>query len=111
MAMTPTEKAIELAKAKAFSLWVKNVIGEEPLLYIYDDFIEVKFTEEQQQKMIAWLDTQVGGMFQKEKAPATLKINFNDVLIPWSTRYMLPAMIGVFALGYISRSIIGTRTR
>lgn len=96
--------ALNLAKAKAFSIMVKNMIGEEPSVS-YDNttgIVRVNFTEEQQRKMIAWLDSQVFKSFEPD-SDAQLQIGFGQVLFPWAMRYVIPTAAIVFFAGYFTQ--------
>lgn len=101
MAVTP----LTLAKAEAFRIWVKSIIGEKPQLNVYEDYVEVDFTDEQRNKMITYLDKQVARTYRpSDEPPPDLQIRFGKVLVPWSIKYMAPAMLGIFALGYIANT-------
>jgi len=97
MAINP----VDVAKAKAFSLFVKNIIGEEPTMLVTDNRVEITFSEDQKNKLISWLDQQVGGVFGK-KQESGLFINFGDVLFPWAIRYIVPTAGAVFVTGYLT---------
>lgn len=100
----------DIAKAKAFALWVESQIGSSPEVYIGPEFVEVRFTETQRNALIRWLDKQLWGVFeQKEDSP--VKINFGSVLFPWGLRYVIPAALLIFAAGYASKGFQGLRAR
>lgn len=94
---------VDVAKAKAFSLWVKNVIGEEPQIITSDEgYVEVNFTPEQREALMHWLDSQVSQMWTPG-TPHGLKINFGQVLFPWALRYVIPTAGAVFLAGYLTQ--------
>ena len=97
------------AKAKAFTLWIKNIIGEEPEIYVYDGNVEIRYTDLQKRKMQSWLDDQIGGILDIEKEPKALNLNLGEILAPWSFKYMIPAMGAVFSLGYVTKSLLRSR--
>lgn len=97
-------RTLDIAKAQAFSLWVKSVIGEKPMVSIERDHVAVEFTQEQKNKLIAWLDRQlIGSMTAEENQDVTLRLNFGGVLFPWAMRYVLPAAAVVFIMGYATK--------
>ena len=105
-------------KAKAFTLWIKQTIGEEPdivrkVAQLPDgsqhEYLNVEFTESQRLDMIRWMDGQLGGFLQSDKEPGDLQIDFGGVLVPWSMRYVIPLSLGLLAVGYVGRSLIGRR--
>jgi len=97
------------AKAKAFTLWIKNIIGEEPEIYVAEGRVEVRYTDLQKRKIQSWLDDQIGGILDIEKEPKLLELNLGEILAPWSFKYMIPAMGAVFSLGYIAKSLLKPR--
>lgn len=103
MAVSP----FTLAKAKAISLGIRGMIGEEPAIITYDDYVEIDFTEEQRRKLIAYFDTHVQKLFRGGPTDAPeLQVRFGKVLIPWGVRYLAPVMFGVFAMGFMSRAVL-----
>jgi len=106
--------AVNLAKAKAFTLWVKNTIGSEPSIFTTDEPglppIQIKYTPEQREALIKWLDGQVFSALQPGKPPADLELNFGDVLTPWALRYIVPSAGAVFAAGYLTKGFRNLKT-
>lgn len=103
MAVSP----ITLAKAKAIQIGIRNMIGEEPALSVYDTFAEIDFTEEQARKFREYLDSHVRKLFRdRAVTPPELQIRFGKVLIPWGVSYLLPVLVASFAAGFMSNTII-----
>ena len=101
MAVSP----MTLVKAEAFRTWIKSLIGEKPELVVYQDYAEIKWTDEQRAKLMALLDDRVKRLFRpSDQAAPELQIRFGKVLVPWSVRYIVPAALGVFALGAMTNA-------
>lgn len=93
----------DVAKAKAFTLWVKNIIGSEPQIITSDQgYVQVNFSAEQRQLLMQWLDRQISALWQ-QRDPSGLQINFGQVLFPWALRYVLPTAGAVFLAGYLTK--------
>lgn len=97
-----------IAKAEAFSFFVRNITGTDPKLVISTepDIVRVELTEQQKQIMIRWLDKQVINAFTGQE-PGELDIDFGGVLVPWALRYLIPATALIFFGGYLSKGIKG----
>lgn len=100
---------LTLAKAKAFTLWIRGITGTEPTILVYEhpeknmQVVRVDFTSEQKQQMINWLDRQALSFFTPESVEESdLNINFGGVLLPWSLRYLLPTGLAIFMLGRLT---------
>lgn len=104
MAVTP----LTWVKAKALTAWVKSAIGEEPTIRQYgNEYLEVDFTQAQQDKLKAYLNSQVVGLFSdKTKEPPDLQVRFGKVLVPWATAYLAPVFAGVFGMGWMARAFL-----
>ncbi len=99
---------LDVLKAEGIAAGIKAMIGTKPeIRAVGDQYLEIVFTEEQRAKMINYLDQRVGGLFDKtpQAAPA-IQIQWGDVLIPWSIKYLAPAFIGIFALGFLSNAVL-----
>lgn len=100
----------DIGKAKAFALWVKSAIGEEPGIFINDDpdLVEIQWSVDQRDKMIAFLDKQVW-----DRQPSVVHLNIDKVLLPWALRYLVPGAAATFVAGMASKGIhsIGKRFR
>lgn len=101
----------EIAKAKAFAMWVKNTIGSEPTVFVSKDpdRVEVQFSEQQRDQMISWLDRQ---LWQRDP-DATLDLGMSAILVPWALRYLVPGAAATFVAGYSMKGIrnLGKRFR
>lgn len=104
MAVTP----VTWIKAKALTAWVKSAIGQEPTIQQFgNEYLEIDFTPEQQQLLRDYFNRQVRGLFADKTAEAPdLQVRFGKVLIPWATQYLAPIFAGVFAMGWMGRTII-----
>jgi hypothetical protein len=109
MAYTP----LDMLKAKALAEGIKAMIGSAPTIeYVGDQYIEIVFTEAQRQQLIAYLDQRVGRAFSAEpQAAPTIQIAWGDVLIPWSIKYLAPAMVALFGLGFMTNAILFSKGR
>lgn len=97
--MTELQRIAAVGKAKAFSLWVRSIIGSEPIVSVNPEYVAVEFTPEQRMLMVEYLDQQVGSMLTAGEN-GDLRIAFGDILVPWSMRYMVPLFAGLVLLGY-----------
>lgn len=104
-----------ILKAEAFATWVERTIGSRPRIVEKiatlptgeeHEYIDIVFSPEQRQQLIRWLDDQLGGALQTDRPPQDIQINLGGVLLPWSMRYLLPAGVGLFGLGWIGRGVI-----
>lgn len=93
----------DIALAKAYTTWIKNQIGSEPTLYVSSDpdYIEVRYSPEERELLIQWLDSQVVKALQPRQ-PGDMRLNFGDVLLPWALRYMVPTVGAIFLAGYLT---------
>jgi len=105
--------ALDFAKAKAFTMWVKNIIGSEPaIINVNDQFLEIDFTEAEITAMKKWLDNQVGGLLKPRPvnvAPPTVQIKLGKIIVPWSVQYLFPIIAGVFGIGYLTGNFLTRR--
>jgi len=99
-----------IAKATAFVSWVEAVTGSRPeiarrAVELADgsihEYIEVVFNDQQKSALIAYLDNSVGGMFDTQRPPTDLQLNLGEVIIPWSSRYLIPAFLAAAGIGFI----------
>jgi len=98
------------AKTKAFQLWIKSIIGEEPAAIEYADHIEIDFTPAQVQKFKDYLHGQVRGSFvPTDKPPPDVQIRFGKVLIPWSIETLAPLLAGSYGLGWLSKALLSKK--
>lgn len=109
MTLTPTEKLAAFAKANAFAISMHKITGHKPLVTDYGEYVEVSFPDDVRSGTIEYLDRTVSGIFQKLFKPVPtdeelpdVQIRFGEVIIPWSIRYLAPAMVGLLALGYFA---------
>jgi hypothetical protein len=96
---------INIAKAKAYAIMVKNMIGEEPQIIIDQNTgqVKVNHTAEQREKMIAWLDRQIFRSIDTGANEQDLQIGFGQVLFPWAMRYVIPTAAAIFVAGYVTQ--------
>jgi len=101
-------------QAKGLSLLISKFIGSEPTIYIIKDGIsegidvyEIRFNEDQKKAMIKYLDSQVFSLFRKKEKTdiQQLQIDLDGILVPFSVKYLTPALIGCFVLGRLSKRI------
>lgn len=103
----------DIIKAEAIAVALGAMIGSRPAVVNVDDqYLEVRFSEEQKRRFIAYLDQRVRPLYsgQPQAAP-TVQVRWGDVLVPWSVRYLAPAILAVFAMGFISNSVLFPRGR
>lgn len=105
-------------KAQAFAGWVRRTIGSPPTIVektatlpdgSRHEYLSVEFSEQQREQFVRWLDEQAGGVFESDREPSDIQIDFGGILLPWSIRYLLPAGIGLFGVGWLTRGLIGRR--
>jgi len=104
MAYTP----LDILKAEGIAAGINAMIGSKPeIRAVGNQYLEIVFSDAQRADMINYLDQRVGGIFDKtpQDAPA-IQLQWGDILIPWSVKYLAPAFIGLFALGFISNSVL-----
>lgn len=103
---------LTFTQAKGITLLFKKLIGTEPTIYVIKDGIkpgvdiyQIQFDEQQKKAMIEYLDKQVFSFFRKpgEIAPKQLQIDLDGILLPFSVKYLTPALIGCFLLGRLSK--------
>jgi len=103
----------DYAKAKAFTLWVKSIIGKEPeIINVNEQYLEIDFKPDEIEAFKSYLDRQVGGLLvpkPTDQTPPTVQIRFGKILVPWSIQYLLPAIAGVFGLGYLTGNLINKK--
>lgn len=100
------------AKARAISLGINAMIGSQPEIVEYgDQYIEVRLNDAQKAALIDYLDRQVGKLFRGPQEPPDLQVRLGDVLLPWSLRYLGPALIGSAALGWIGNNLLKGRRK
>jgi hypothetical protein len=112
--MTPLQKASSIAKAQAFAIAMYKLSGVAPDVQIYDDYVEVSWSDAQRREFVGYLDRQIltgaRRLFQPteilDEPPPDVQIRWGDVIIPWSIRYTLPAMVAVFLAGYVARGLL-----
>jgi len=100
--------ALDILKAEGIAAGINAMIGSKPeIRSVGNQYLEIVFSEPQRAAMVQYLDQRVGRMFDTtpQAAPA-IQIQWGDVLIPWSVKYLAPAFLGVFALGFLSNSVL-----
>jgi hypothetical protein len=104
---------LDVLKAEGIAAGINAMIGSKPeIRAIGDQYLEIVFTDAQRAAMVQYLDNRVGRLFDTTpQAAPTIQIAWGDVLIPWSVRYLAPAFIGVFALGFLSNAILFPKRR
>lgn len=103
----------DIAKAEGIAIAIGAMIGSRPAVVNIDNqYLEIQFTQEQKDLFIAYLDARVDPLFSREPRPApTIQIRWGDILVPWSIKYLAPAIVAVFAMGYMTNSIFSPRGR
>lgn len=93
-------------KAGGYSAWVSSITGQVPRVTVTGDkTASLSLTQAQAKLMRNWLDEQVKkGLMKKEKP--SLELGFGTVAGPWAMRYVVPAAIIFFALGYLTRHFV-----
>lgn len=92
---------LDWGKAKAFTLGMRSILGSEPEIIDYGDYLEISFSPQQQEEFRAYLDSVVKRKIlpgQETELP-TIQIRFGEVLVPWGVKYLLPAFVGTFLAG------------
>lgn len=98
----------DFVKAEAMAIAIGNMIGSRPAVRnINDQYLEIQFSDEQKAAFIQYLDKAVNPLFSQEPRPApTIQVRWGDVLVPWSVKYLAPAIVAVFAMGFMSNAIM-----
>lgn len=109
MAVSP----VTWAQAVGIQALIYKLIGERPEIVDYNgQYLEIDFTEQQKDKLISWLDTQVLRPFDRApQAAPDLQVRIGKVLVPWSVKYLVPIFGGVFLMGMLSNAILFPRKR
>lgn len=102
------------AKAIAFVTWVESITGSRPVIVRRSvempeggihEYLEVEFNDQQRAAIIAYLDNSIGGMFDANRQPTDLQLNLGEIIIPWSSRYLIPAFLAIAGIGFIGGRI------
>jgi len=109
MAVTPGD----VLKAQAIAIGLGKMIGSTPAVVNVDgQYLEIQFSEAQKRAFIDYLDARVTPLYGGGAQPApTIQVRWGDVLVPWSVKYLAPAILAVFAMGFLSSSILSPRRR
>jgi len=107
MAITPGD----YIKAQAMAMTIGNMIGSTPAVVNVDgQYLEIQFTDAQKRAFIEYLDRAVRPLWSNEPRPApTVQVRWGDVLVPWSVKYLAPAILAVFAAGYLTNAVFDPR--
>ena len=106
-------KPTDILKAEGIAIAIGSMIGSRPAVVNIDNqYLEITFTEEQKRAFIEYLDSRVDPLFSRAPRPApTIQVRWGDVLVPWSVKYLAPAILAVFVMGYMSSAIFSPRGR
>lgn len=98
----------DILKAQGIAVAIGSMIGSRPAVVNIDgQYLEIQFSEAQKAAFIEYLDQRVQPMFSGQPRPApTIQVKWGDVLIPWSIKYLAPAILAVFAMGFMSNAIL-----
>lgn len=98
-----TGKSSDAGLGAGYGAWVQSITGSLPALEKLDDKrAKLVLNQKQVQLMQGWLDTQVSSALTVNKPKPSLEIDFAPVIKPWAMKYTAPALIGVFALGWLA---------
>lgn len=99
---------MDVIKAEGIAIALGSMIGSRPaVVNIYDQYLEIQFSDQQRRAFMDYLDARVDPLFGGQQQPApTIQIKWGDVLIPWSVKYLAPAILAVFAMGFMSNAIL-----
>lgn len=93
---------VSYLKAEAFRAWIKTIIGEKPDQYVYDDYIEISFNDQQANELRKYFQDQINrSVMPANDEPPEVQIKWNNVILPLSLSYILPAAMLLIGTGYI----------
>lgn len=97
----------DILKAEGIAIALGTMIGSRPAVVNIDgQYLEIQFSEEQKATFIEYLDQRVAPLYGGAPRPApTIQVKWGDVLVPWSVKYLAPAILAVFAMGFLSGGI------
>lgn len=103
----------DIIKAEAIAVALGAMIGSRPAVVNVDDqYLEVRFSDAQREQFIRYLDQRVQPLYSgKPQAAPAVQVRWGDVLVPWSVKYLAPAILAVFAMGFLSNSVLFPRGR
>jgi len=102
-----TNNKNDAAVAAGYSAWIKSITGSDVTVSQKDsNRAALLLTEPQVKQMQQWTEDNISTILKPGKVPPTLEIDLGPVFKPVAIKYLLPALIGVFALGFISHYFI-----
>jgi hypothetical protein len=101
----------DILKAEGIAIALGTMIGSRPAVVNIDgQYLEIQFSEDQKRAFMAYLDQRVDPLFSNQPRPApTIQVRWGDVLVPWSIKYLAPAIVAVFAMGYMTNMVFNPR--
>ena len=99
-----TKSTSDAGLASGYGAWVESITGSKPQIKnLGNNQAQINLSPDQIELMQGWLDTQVSSALTPGKPKPNLQINFAPVVKPWAIRYGAPALLTVFALGWLLR--------
>lgn len=102
-----TGDANAATSAAGYAAFVQAITGVAPSIEdMGNKKAKMVLTPTQKNAMMAWLDSQVKGVVSLPSAPPAIDLAIGDYLTPWMLKYMGPALIGAFVLGWLAKWMI-----
>lgn len=83
-------------QAQAFAVFIGNVLGEQPILNEYDNYIEIEFTPGNKAVFDKMMNDQLFNSIRPgavtSENPPEIQIKFGDLILPWAMKYVIPAI-------------------
>lgn len=100
--------APDIIKAEAIAMAIGTMIGSRPAVRnVNGQYLEITFSDAQKAAFIEYLDQRVTPLYSGQPQPApTIQVRWGDVLVPWSVKYLAPAILAVFAMGFMTNAIM-----
>lgn len=85
-----------IARAKVSQAAIKQILGIQPKMDIYDDYIELYYTPD----TLPAAQTNFISLVERDE-PSKIKIRFKPVIKPYAIKKVMPYAIGTLLTGFL----------
>lgn len=86
---------LTVAQIALLSQLIEKLTGEKPLVYYYDDFAEIKFTERQKKILSAYVEGRL-----RQKTESKIRVDLLPVIVPAVASVYGKYILGAVALAF-----------
>lgn len=86
---------VAIAQITVISAMVEKLTGEKPLVYYYDNFAEIRFTESQKKVLQNYIESQL-----RQKGDSRIRVDLLPVFVPAVSRVYGKYILGAVALAF-----------